>query len=755
MKEKNSHAYCKEDIISYKIVFLLIGIVFFSYSFHTVHGETTVKNCYGCVNNTNTQILTIFNFQTEDNPYLGGNATFIVTPNPFAHTTNATDYLDLTTWFNFVVTDDGEFDSDPTRGIIEIVGVNNGTYSIMQVKGTSGFGLSQNPEASDEILGTTGFASATQSFVNFTETSSATVEPPHIDDKMFDKLKNTGGAKINGVTISGANDLPAAKIVTKSQILTATPPSNVVFTKSFSSGASTSTLISTLGIPTYSPPTDTTSNTGTAFMPPVFVAPVDNSGGKYIITPKMDSVKSGSNIVIRADHVDQGTDYPLLKAIKLPMNTDGSNVGISTHVSNSIPSGMPSVPTGGFVGMYLSVKTSGDIDFSDSSVYSEKPTVTFSLEKVGSSCPINVSLYLEEGGHWHSVSTDISSTSTDAYTCTYSVSVNHFSSYLVTTGNAIVGHDHDSSSHNSHNSHDSSEHEGHTHGAMMMHDMTEEHPFEMAILEITKQLKIYEIHYSLETGTARVIVGTIGPADDLQVLINGRISGTHTATLAKINPFVVFNNQNTDDLNKYVFEVPIDPHETYFRVSVDDAKYQLAQTVTINGIQGKVIPWYAEETQIADNLDTANEVTIAPAEYATKFDGGTKMLTYNDVQFPVKYEMAGAITGLTVDESSKSVTFSLFEVAGGQTTIQIPRSLVDSIGDNFIVMVATSPQKQIDYKILSSTSDSYTLEIMMPAGISSLTIAGTSVVPEFGFLTPLILLLSITPIILVRKRFSF
>ncbi|NDB63885.1 MAG: hypothetical protein EB170_08500 [Nitrosopumilaceae archaeon] len=76
------------------------------------------------MNNTGTQVLTIYNFQTEDNPFLGGNSTFVVIPNPFAHTTNATDYLDLTTWFNFVVTDDGKFDSDPTPGIIEIVGVN-------------------------------------------------------------------------------------------------------------------------------------------------------------------------------------------------------------------------------------------------------------------------------------------------------------------------------------------------------------------------------------------------------------------------------------------------------------------------------------------------------------------------------------------------------------------------------------------------------------------------------------------------------
>lgn len=734
----------------------MLGLL--SHVFQNTNAETTTQHCLGCINNTSTQILTIFNFQTEDYPFLGGNATFIVTPNPFAHTTNATDYLDLTTWFNFVVTDGGKFDSDPTLGIIEIVGVNNGTYNIMQIKGTSGFGLAQYPEASDEIAGTTGFAYVTQTFVNFTQTSS-TVEPPFIDDTTLDKLKNTGGAKINGVQISNANDLPPAKIVTKSQILTATPPNPVVFTKTFSPSATPSTLINTLGIPTYSPPTDTLSGTGTAFMPPVFVAPVASGGGNFIITPVMDIVMPGSNIVIRADQVDQGTEHPLLKAINLPMNAQGSNVGITTHVSDEIPSGEPSIPSG-FVGLYLNFEATGDIDFSDPDVYNEDPSITFTLSKVGTTCPIGVTLYLEDGGHWHSKATSLNPTSTDAHTCTYSVDVEHFSSYLVGTGNADVGtHDHGSSHDPSHDSHDSLSHEhtGHTH-ISMTHDehFTQEHPFEMAIMEIIKSLKIYEIQYSLETGTAQIIVGTTGPVDNLEIQIHGRVSGFHTAKLAKINPFDVFNKQSHSDMNKYVFEVPIDPQETYFRISVDDSQYTLAQTVSIDGVKGRVIPWYAQGSESAEHLDHEQSQTlIHPAEYVTKFDGGIKTVTYNDMPFPIKYDMAGAITGIKVDEASKSVTFLLTEVAGGQAIIQIQRNLIDAVDDNFVVMVTTSLQKQIDYKIISSTSDSYTLQVDLPEGATSLIVMGTAVVPEFGFLAPFILSMAIVPILLIRKRSSF
>ncbi len=750
--------YATSNLTKTNTVFLFLGFLLTLVCaipvLHEAHGLTTNKNCSGCVNNTNTQVLTIFNFQTETNPFLGGNATFIVTPNPYAHTTNATDYLDLSTWFNFVVSDNDRFDSDPMSGIVELVGVNNGTYSVMQIKGTAGFGTAAYPVSSDEIMGTTGFSYVTQTFVNFTTTTSTTVEPPLVSDTIFDKLKNTGGAKINGVAISSKNDLPPAKIVTSSQKLTIDPPNHVVFTQTFSSSTTPSTLINTLGIPTYSPPTDTSSGTSTAFIPPVYVAPVASGGGNFILTPVMDTIVPGSNIVIRANNVDQGGDHPMLESIDLPINTQGTNVGISVKVDDSIPSGSPSIPSG-FAAVYLDFQTTGDIDFSDPNVYTQDPTIRFTLEKVGSACPTGVTLYLQQGSNWNSIASSLSPISTGTHTCTYSQTVDHFSSYLVGTSTTSVHTHGDSSSHS--DSHDSASHDGHSshsHTSLVEHEPGE-HPHEHAILEITRQLTIYEIQYSLETGTAQIIIGTTGSLDNIEVQVHARKTGLFTAKPAKINPFDLFNKQSHDDMNKFVFEFPIDPSETYFRISVDDVKYTLAQTVNISGIRGKVVPWYAEASESSEHLDhNSGHTSITPAEYSTKFDGGTKTVSYNDMQFPIKYEMAGAISSMVVDETSKSVTFLLSEVSGGETTIQIPRSLVDAIGDEFVVLVTASPQKQIEYKIISSTSDHYTLQMKLPEGASELTIVGTAVVPEFGFLTPLILSLAIIPIVLfTRLRF--
>jgi|GEM_PF-1126621 len=751
--DKSTRSNSPKTDIRFLALGVLLALVCLAPALNEVHGLTTAKNCSGCVNNTSTQVLTIFNFQTEDNPFLAGNATFIVTPNPYSHTTNATDYLDLATWFNFVVSDNDQLDSDPMSGIIELVGVNNGTYSIMQIRGTSGFGTAAYPVASDEITGTNGFSYVTQTFVNFTTTASTIIEPPLISDTLFDKLKNTGGAKINGIAISSKNDLPPAKIVAISQKLTATPPDHIVFTQTFSNSVTPSTLISTLGIPTYSPPTDTSSGTSTTFIPPVYVAPVANNGGNFIVTPVMDTIVPGSNIMIRADTVSQGGAHPMLESIELPMNTQGSNIGISVKVSSAIPSGSPSIPSG-FAKMYLNLQTSGDIDFSDTSVYSEDPTIRFTLEKVGSDCPTGVTLYLQQGDRWSVVGSNLSASSTGALTCTYAKTVDHFSSYLVGTGNTEVHTHGGSTSHSStHNSASHGSHSGHSHASIVKHEPSE-HPYEHAILQITKQLTIYEIQYSLETGTAQIIIGTAGSLDDIEVQVHARKTGLFTAKLAKMNPFELFNKQSHGDLNKYVFEFPLDPNETYFRVSVDDAKYTLAQTVKIDGIRGKLVPWYADASESSEHLEHDSHVTTNPVEYSTKFDGGTKTVSYNDAQFQIKYEMAGAISGISVDETSKSVTFLLSEISGGMATIQIPRSLVDAVGDNFIILVTASPQEQIDYQIISSTSDNYTLQMNLPEGASSLTVVGTAVVPEFGFLAPLVLILAIIPIVL-SKRFQF
>lgn len=749
LKERIKHvSSTSRDYVFCILVLIMVVFCCNTMLLQDINAETISKNCYGCLNNTKIQILTIFNFQTEDNPFLAGNATFLITPNPYGHTTNSTDYLDLTTWFNFIVTDDGKFDNDPTPGIIELVGVNNGTYSVMQIKGSPGFGISKNPEASDEILGTTGFSYVTQTYVNFTTNTSNTIEPPHIDENVLNKL-NTAGAKINGVSISSANDLPQALQVVSGQKFATTPPPPITFTTNVAANADPSTLIGNFGIPTYSAPKGLALSDNTVFVPPVFVAPIVG-GGKFIIPPVIDEINPGTNILLRLDQVEQGDAHHFIKAIDLPMNTQGTNVGISIKVDTTNPTGVP-IPSGN-VALFLNFDETGDIDFSDPAIYSDEPVIHFNVEKDGTSCPQGVVLYLLESGHWHEITpAPIRDPSGDtSHTCAYTSTVEHFSSYLVGTGSS--GHSH-TESHSSHTS-DHGEHEtGHSGHSSHAHGGEHgEHASGYHI--ITKDLNIFEIQYDRTNAIARILVGTTGNVEDVEVQIYSTIGGIRMAHLAKTQQPQLFK---VDDktMKKYLFEVPLDPHETFFRVSVEDRNYNLNQSVKIEGLVGKVIPWFASIYEDGEHSEhDEHESHISNTGFEIKFDGGKKVVSYNGVEFTIKYEMAGAITGLEVDEESKSVTFLLDAVSGGELLLQVPRSLVNAIDDNFVVMISTSPQTEIDYEITSSTPDHYTLRTILPEGASSLTIMGSSVVPEFGTMVLVVLSLATVPLIYAAKRLN-
>jgi hypothetical protein len=69
-------------------------------------------------------------------------------------------------------------------------------------------------------------------------------------------------------------------------------------------------------------------------------------------------------------------------------------------------------------------------------------------------------------------------------------------------------------------------------------------------------------------------------------------------------------------------------------------------------------------------------------------------------------------------------------------------------------MVSASPQTAVDYEVIASTPDYYTLKVTLPEGASALTIMGSNVVPEFGAMSIIVLSLATIPLIYAKKRFD-
>jgi len=130
---------------------------------------------------------------------------------------------------------------------------------------------------------------------------------------------------------------------------------------------------------------------------------------------------------------------------------------------------------------------------------------------------------------------------------------------------------------------------------------------------------------------------------------------------------------------------------------------------------------------------------------------------YNDIDFGVSYKMTkGTISGMKVDEESKSITFSFVDNEMGELILSLPRGLISATEDDFVVMDAKSSQL-IEYEIIESGRNHVTLKMALPEGLQELTIVGTSVVPEFGEIAIIVLVILIFMIIIMTRwhRFNF
>jgi len=71
-----------------------------------------------------------------------------------------------------------------------------------------------------------------------------------------------------------------------------------------------------------------------------------------------------------------------------------------------------------------------------------------------------------------------------------------------------------------------------------------------------------------------------------------------------------------------------------------------------------------------------------------------------------------------------------------------------------MVMVSSFPGEAIYYSIVESTSEHVVINVTLPSDATSLTMVGTSVVPEFGALTMLVFAIPIILLVAITKRWK-
>lgn len=149
--------------------------------------------------------------------------------------------------------------------------------------------------------------------------------------------------------------------------------------------------------------------------------------------------------------------------------------------------------------------------------------------------------------------------------------------------------------------------------------------------------------------------------------------------------------------------------------------------------------------------------TLTPPENTIKVNG---------TSFTIPYTIAGGtITLIQADTDAKTIDVSVQSQNGGSLTITLPTRLINAyqVSDmepeymhdtsgtaHFIV---TSKNHGVQYTEVD-TSENRTLTIPFSLGNSTVEIKGTYMIPEFGSLTSIILIIAIISVITISKNHS-
>ena len=322
---------------------------------------------------------------------------------------------------------------------LKITGLQNEQRYILKIKpkNSDGYGVQSN-----EIIVT-----PTSNAAIFSQNNIQLITPPALTSTELAKLASKGFTDTvmpPPITIPAAKINPFAKDVFKEKI---------IFTQAISKTESSADVFKDFPVSAYTPPATWDSNT--VFSIPPAIIPLENSGKQigqksiYRVTTiePEKPVFMSFNDATPIDSVKgklAGVQY------SLGVGVTATNVNVTSAFLAEPPAGTP--PVSGTL-MYLEFKISSaeNIDFSDTSKFSDTPKVSFSLGPQANSvsstnpiknqvnnsitCPQPEVYYIDNSGNTSTLGITVTRNpdGDDATSCGYTATIQHFSSYGVSS----------------------------------------------------------------------------------------------------------------------------------------------------------------------------------------------------------------------------------------------------------------------------------------------------------------------------------
>ena len=129
-------------------------------------------------------------------------------------------------------------------------------------------------------------------------------------------------------------------------------------------------------------------------------------------------------------------------------------------------------------------------------------------------------------------------------------------------------------------------------------------------------------------------------------------------------------------------------------------------------------------------------------------------ISVDRTNFVLSYTITGGnVLSVNPDDDANSLLIGISTTSDGELTITLPRALIDAVDaegqeDSFFVLI---DGEEVDFDE-SKTANDRTLTIAFPDGAEEIEIIGSFVVPEFGTIAALILVVAIISIIAVSAK---
>ena len=185
----------------------------------------------------------------------------------------------------------------------------------------------------------------------------------------------------------------------------------------------------------------------------------------------------------------------------------------------------------------------------------------------------------------------------------------------------------------------------------------------------------------------------------------------------------------------------------------DDGSFTTTVATSIGGLWSKDGTYTIQLTYGDNSVQTQFEyggmisAGVATPEFSMDDEENLESIMIDDQE--VGYELTGAeIIRMFPDPENKSLIIEIKTYSDGELTITLPKEVIDTDEEGFFVLVDGD---ETNHDALS-VPGFWTLTIPFSYGSEEIEIIGTFVIPEFGTIVLLILVISISTIVVISAK---